>query len=72
MIFFNEKKIRKTSKVRILHILTTFTQLTTRLKNFLMDWWLILGLKEGLVEFATVCVKTWVILRYLVVLVHKS
>jgi hypothetical protein len=37
-----------------LHILTTFTHVTARLKNFLMNWLLILGLKEGLVEYATV------------------
>jgi hypothetical protein len=41
----------------------TFTQMTVRLKNFLMGWLLILGLKEGLVECATVCVKSEVILR---------
>ena len=41
-------------KVRILPFLTTFTQLTTRFKNLLRDWLLILGLKEGLVECATV------------------
>ena len=40
----------------------TFTQLTTRLKNFLMGWMLVLGLKEGLVECATVGVKSEVIL----------
>ena len=34
--------------------MTTFTQLTTRLKTFLRDWLLILGLKEGLVDCATV------------------
>ena len=49
-----KKKIRKTSKVRILHILKTFTQVISRLKNFLVGWLLILGLKEGLVECATV------------------
>ena len=49
-------------KVRILPFLTTFTQLTARLKNFLSGWLLILGLKEGLVECATVCVKSEVIL----------
>jgi hypothetical protein len=27
-----------------------------------MDWLLVLGLKEGLVECATLCVKSWVIL----------
>ena len=68
------RKIRKieimrhrklTLKVRILPYLTTFTQLTARLKNFLSCWLLILGLKEGLVERATVCIKSEVILRYL-------
>ena len=44
--------------------LTTFTQLTARLKNFLRGWWLILGL----VEFATVCVKSEVILDWLMIL----
>ena len=42
--------------------MTTFTQLTARLKNFLMGWLLVLGLKESLVECATVCVKSEVIL----------
>ena len=42
--------------------MTTFTQLTARLINFLMDWLLVLGLEKGLVEFATVCLKSWVIL----------
>ena len=51
-----------TLKVRILPFLTTFTQLTARLKNFLRGWLLVLGLKEGLVECATVCVKSEVIL----------
>ena len=49
-------------KVRILPFLTTFTQLTARLKNFLRGWLLVLSLKEGLVECATVCVKSEVIL----------
>ena len=40
----------------------TFTQLTARLRNFLMGWLLILGLKKGLVECATVCFKSEVIL----------
>ena len=47
---------------------TTFTQLTARLKNFLMGWLLVLGLKEGLVECATVCVKSEVTLLCCVVL----
>ena len=44
--------------------MTTFTQLYTRLKNFLRGWLLVLGLEEGLVECATLCVKSWVILTY--------
>ena len=43
----------------------TFTQLYTRLKNFLRGWLLVLGLEEGLVECATLCVKSWVILTNL-------
>ena len=50
-------------KVRILPFLTTFAQLSARLKNFLGSWLLVLGIKEGLVECATVCVKSVVILR---------
>ena len=49
-------------KVRILPFLTTFAQLSARLKNFLGGWLLVLGIKEGLVECATVCVKSVVIL----------
>ena len=49
-------------KVRILPFLTTFTQLTARLKHFLRGWLLIFGLNEGLVQCATVCVKSEVIL----------
>ena len=51
-----------TLKVRILPDLTIFTQLTARLKNFFRSWLLVLSLKEGLVECATVCVKSEVIL----------
>ena len=51
-----------TLKVRILPFLTTFAQLSTRLKNFVGVWLLVLGMKEGLVECATVCVKSVVIL----------
>ena len=40
----------------------TFTQHNARLKNFLNGWLLVLGLKESLVECATVCVKSEVIL----------
>ena len=41
----------------------TFTQLNAILKNFLMGWLLVLGLEEGYVECATLCVKSWVILK---------
>ena len=44
------------------NFLTTFTQVTATLKNFLMGLLLVLGLKEGLVECATVCIKSEVIL----------
>ena len=42
--------------------MTTFAQLSKRLKNFLGGWLLVLDIKEGLVESATVCVKSVVIL----------
>jgi hypothetical protein len=58
-IFWHRKL---TLKVRILPFLTTFAQLSARLKNFLGGWLLVLGIKEGLVECATVCVKSVVIL----------
>ena len=41
-----------TLKARTLQFLTTFTQLTARLKNFLRGWLLALGIKEDLVECA--------------------
>ena len=44
--------------------LTTFAQLSARLKNFLRGWLFVLGLKEGLVEWPTVCVKSVVILTF--------
>ena len=40
----------------------TFTQLIARLKNFSRGWLLALDKKETLVECATVCVKSEVIL----------
>ena len=69
MIFFNEFFFYKDSdpfwhrkltlKVRILPFGTTSTWMTRKIKkNFLRSWLLILGLKEGLVECATVCVKS--------------
>jgi hypothetical protein len=42
----------------------TFTQLSARLKNFLRGLLLVLALKECLVECATLCVKSEVILAY--------
>ena len=47
-----------TLKVRILPFLTTFAQLSARFKNFLGGWLLVLGIKEGLVECAAMCVKS--------------
>ena len=40
----------------------TFTQTTARLKKFLRGWLLVFGLKECLVECATVCIESVVIL----------
>ena len=54
-----------TLKVRIWPFLTTFAQLSERLKNFLRGWLLVLVIKEGLVKCATVCVKSVVILTRL-------
>ena len=57
MIIFNEKKIERFGSCltylidfesQNFAILTTFTQLTARLKNFLMDWLLVLGQDEVL------------------------
>ena len=42
--------------------MTTFTQLKARLKNFLSGWLLVLGQKKCLVECATLCIKSEVIL----------
>ena len=44
--------------------MTTFTQLNARLKNFLRGCLLVLDLKECLVECATLCVKSEVILMH--------
>jgi hypothetical protein len=62
VIFTPKTKYCLLTSVRILPFLTTFIQLTARLKNFLMGWLLFSGLKEGLVDCAIVCVKTEVIL----------
>ena len=50
-------------KIRILFDI--FCSGDPRFKNFLVGWLLVLGLEEGLVECATVCVKSWVILACL-------
>ena len=52
------------ARAYFLLFLTTFAQLSARLKNFLGGWLLVLGIKEGLVECATVCVKSGVILGH--------
>ena len=44
--------------------MTTFTQLTARLKNFLRGWLLALDIKEGLVKSATVFIKSEVMLTW--------
>jgi len=61
-----------TLKVRILAFSMTFTQLTARINNFLVGWLLFWGLKEGLVECAIVCVKSWVILKDLPVMAKEN
>ena len=43
-------------------VLPYSSTLSARLKNLLRGWFLVLGLKEGLVECATLCVKSVVIL----------
>ena len=45
-------------------IFDNFYSTESKLKNFLRGWLLILGLYEGLVECATVCVKSEVILMW--------
>ena len=59
-IIFLHRKL--TLKVRILAFSKTFTQLTSRIKHFLVGWLLFWGLNVGLVECAIVYVKSWVIL----------
>ena len=51
--------------------LTTFAQLSLRLKNFIGGWLLVLGIKEGFLECATVCVKSVVILIYIMIEVEE-
>ena len=46
----------------------TFTQLNARLKNFLRGWLFVLCLKECLVECATLCAKSEVILSSVVMI----
>ena len=54
------------SKIIWIFLKKIFTQLTTRLENFLRGWLLVLDLKKGLVECATFCVKSEVILNVFV------
>ena len=51
---------------KVLESFKIFAQVNSRLMEFLMGWLLVLGLKECLVECATVCVKSVVILNNLV------
>ena len=44
--------------------LKAFAQLSARLEKFLRGWLLVLGIKKGLVECAAVCVKSVVLLKY--------
>ena len=46
--------------------------MSARLTNFLGGWLLVLGIKEGLVECATVCVKSVVILSIHDMLIFKQ
>ena len=48
--------------LQFLNHLIFFTQLNSSLKNFLRGWLLVLGLKECLVEWQILCVKSEVIL----------
>ena len=64
--FIEEYDFRGTLFVIDIQFLTTFTQLNARLKkNFSWGWLLVLGLKECLVECATLCVKSEVILAHM-------
>ena len=57
----NGRSVKDGQKVQ--EIFKIFAQLNSRLMEFLMEWLLVLDLKECLVECATVCVKSAVILR---------
>jgi hypothetical protein len=65
LIFFNEKKFRK---IRIIFdsqnfaILDNFYSSDRKTLKVLRGWVMVLNIKEGLVECATVCVKSEVIL----------
>ena len=37
-----------------------------------MDWLLVLSLEEGLVECATLCVESWVILKHIDITLKKN
>ena len=61
-IFWNLQFLNHFTLQNDVQSFTTFSQLTARLKNFLRGWLLVLGLKECLVECATLCIKSEVIL----------
>ena len=50
---------------KVLENFKIFAQVNSRLMEFLMGWLVVLGLKKCLVECATVCIKSEVILMYL-------
>jgi hypothetical protein len=60
----NSKQNGKTVKdgEKALESFKIFAQVNSRLMEFLIGWLLVLGLKECLVECATVCVKSVVML----------
>ena len=80
LILFNENFFWKDSdnfwrkkftlKVKNFQFLTTFTQLNARIKEFLRGWLLVLGLKKCLVECATLCVKSEVMLDTHLLVLH--
>ena len=55
-------KMKRDARQKCSQNFGVFDNFYSRLKNFLRGWLLILGLKEGLLECATVCVKSEVIL----------
>ena len=56
-------KMKRDARQKCSQNFGVFDNFYSRLKNFLRDWLLILGLKEGLEECVTAFVKSEVILR---------